>query len=363
MRAKLLLNDIHLGVMRAGGTTPKSAAAIRQYLLTSLRELMMQHIDKDIIINGDLFDTFQVSLSDLLAFYEIACEWLAASDGRLFFGRGNHDWAKDSSKLSSFDFVGQILESAYPGRVVVVTKPQMLDEGVFMIPHMPNQAMFDLELKKASEELKDTLVLLHANYDNNFAVESDHSLNVSPEQAEALISGGNRLVFGHEHQARTTKGGRVFVTGNQWPSSVADCVHNPDGLKHAHMLQKEADGGIGICAVETWSAAKSFAEVPWDDLLDGEPHDFVRVVGSVTAEQSADVIATISKFRQKSDAFVVTNAVKVEGVSDMEELAASVEDVKSFDALGYLLENLDPDQAEFVRDLLAKDRVEERKAA
>ena len=184
MRSKLIINDVHLGVNRAAGTTQQTAALLRQYLQQNLHDLMMRHTDHDIIINGDLFDAYNVAMSDVLAFYQTACEWLGAGDGVLTLGAGNHDLSKDSSRLSSFEFIGAILESQYPGRVRVIMESTDLGDGIIMIPHVANQDLFNIEIEGAIEYAENQIILFHANYDNNFTVESDHSLNVSREQAK-----------------------------------------------------------------------------------------------------------------------------------------------------------------------------------
>lgn len=360
--AKLIVNDVHLGVMRASGTTPKTAYELRAGLQAKLRELLMAHLDVDAILNGDLFDTFQVPLSDVLEAYETFSMWLEASRGILFLVEGNHDWSKDSSKLSSFAFLGRILQQAFPARVFVVSEPLQINEQLYVIPHMPNQDMFDLALKQA-EALRNHAILLHANYDNHFAVESDHSLNVSREQAERLVAGGNRLIFGHEHQARRELHDKVWITGNQWPSSVADCLHNPGDRKFAHLLNFDTEGWTPL-PVETWAAEGQYADIDWRFLSDvPATAQFVRVSGEAPAEQAADVVDLIAKFRQTSHALVITNAVKVAGSKELSDVTASVEQIKAFDVLAYLFENLDPAQVEFVRGLLARDDVQERRAA
>jgi len=119
-----------------------------------------------------------------------------------------------------------------------------------------------------------------------------------------------------------------------------------------------------LTPVQTWDAAEGFAEIPWDELASTICADgvkFIRVVGEATAEQAPDVIKAIAGYRKVSEALVITNAVKIEGVSDMEELNVSMEDVKNFDVLAYLLENLDEDQAAVVKELLGAE--DERKAA
>lgn len=352
MRAKLLLNDVHLGVIRTAGTTPATAVVIREYLLQNLREIMFEHVHYDIIVNGDLFDTFNVPMIDALEFYYLACEWLKVPGnlGRLVLGRGNHDWSKDSAKLSSFDFVSRILVAQF-NRVQVVTEPTFIDEGIYMIPHLANQDIFNLALDNVPTEAK--MVLLHANWANEFRGQRDHSLSVPEETARKLVDAGKVLVFGHEHQAKRYMEDRVIITGNQWPSSVADCLDNPENLKHAHVI----DSDLSITKINTWSGWVEYADVAWDAL--GETAivpgvKFVRISGQATSEQAGEVVKAIAAYRKTSDAFVVTNAVKVDGVTDMEALPQSMEEIKGFDVLGYLYENLEEPQVAAVKALLAE---------
>lgn len=112
-----------------------------------------------------------------------------------------------------------------------------------------------------------------------------------------------------------------------------------------------------ITPIQTWSAAEDFAEVDWQDLanFDG-PQRFIRIVGKASAAEAAEMISTISKFRQKSDAFVVTNAVSVEGMAAMDDLPATMESMKAFDVLAYLHEQLEPEQSAVVAKLLAEEQ-------
>lgn len=114
--------------------------------------------------------------------------------------------------------------------------------------------------------------------------------------------------------------------------------------------------------VQTWSAAESYAEVEWSDLgtcaLE-KTVQFIRVTGTATAEQAPDVIKAISNLRKVSDAFVLTNAVKIDGVSDMAELQVSMEEVKSFDVLAYLLDQLEEKQVAVVKELLEGEQIRE----
>ena len=349
MKPVLLTNDWHLGVQRSGGTTPQSAAALRQYLLESFRNLIMAHTDKGLCVNGDLFDQLNIPLSDLLSTYQILAGWLEASSETLVLGMGNHDAAKNSANLSSFSLLGQILNSQYPSRVKVVAEPQEVFHGVVMVPHLANQDIFNMALEELTCE--NSVVLLHANWANDFAANADHSLNVIQSQAKRLIERGNTLVFGHEHVAKRAFAGNLIVTGNQFPSSVSDCTGND--TKYAHVIQTGEDGLLDVVPFPTWAAEGDYCDTSWE-LLNDAPADarFIRVSGNATAAQAGDAIAAISKFRQKSSAFVVTNAVKIEGSAELSELPQSMETAKTFDVLAYLYENLDPEEAAVVQQLL-----------
>lgn len=363
-RKRLLLNDVHLGVQRSGGTTPTSAARLKGWLLQQLRDVMFEHLDKDIIFNGDIFDAFAVSMQDVLEFYFLCDLWLNRSEGgSITLGRGNHDIAKDSTKLSAFDFVGELLSRHWGNQVLTVTEPVMVAPGIFMIPHMPNQDLFNLAMERIPDEAK--MVLVHANFDNRFAVERDHSLNVSREQAWKIITAADgptepvrRLIFGHEHQGKRDFAGRLHVTGNQWPTSVADCMGNPDGMKCAHIIHSPDSE---LEPITTWVSRDSFNVVQWQDLStlpDNAPSNFVRVTGRATAAESPEVIKAIAQFRQRSEAFVITNSVVVEGMKDITALTETAEEIKAFDVLKFLFEQLDPEQSTAVKALVDEHGIE-----
>lgn len=347
MRPVLILNDVHLGVQRSAGTTPKTAAALKSYLLENLRTVMFAHLDKNIIINGDIFDQFNVPLNDVFDFSMLCRDWLKHSydSVQLILSEGNHDLSKNSANMCSLSFAAKMLNS---DRVELIEEAtQLPSHRIYIIPHVANQDMFDLELEKAAE-LNGYLVLVHANYDNNFAAQSDHSLNVSAEQAKAIVHAGNTLLFGHEHQAKHPQP-EVWVAGNQFPSSVADCLGN--NSKHAFIFYPETRE---LIKDTTWEAEGSFAELEWNTLDQAGDFEFVRVVGDCPTEQAADMLAAISKYRQRSSAYVVTNAVSVAGVVAMSDLPSNLETVKGFDVLGFLFENLEPEQVKVVKSLMEK---------
>lgn len=345
----LIVNDVHLGVQRTAGTTPKTSALIRNYLQESLYDLLMSHIHVNaLVVNGDLFDGYDVAMTEILTAYHTLCAFLESSGAQLRLIPGNHDLSKSSERISAFEFLAKVLVAQYPGRVFYDNEPgHIIGAGYYSVPHLANQDLFNAALGKLLDE-ENLVVFLHANFDNNFAVESDHSLNVSRDQAKALVARGHTLYFGHEHQAREELDGNVFVAGNQWPSSVADCLNNQK--KFAYIIE---DGEI--TPVETWDSRTDFAQVDWQDLSGHvEGPRFIRVTGTATSEQAAEVVEAISKFRQKSNAFVITNATKVEGAAEMEDLPTSIELAKEFDVLEFLFQNLEEEQVTVVKALLEK---------
>lgn len=359
----LILNDVHIGAVRTAGTTLQSRLDIQNYLQSSLATILMDHQDKDLIINGDLFDAFDVDMGQLLTCYLTFDTWLRSSQQKLHLVLGNHDIAKNSLKTSSFAFLCKLLKNAYPSQVIIHDDGlSKIDHNVYVIPHCVNQDLFELELAEAMLLEEPSHILFHANVDNNFAVEADHSLNVSEDWLRKLTKKGHTLLFAHEHQARTLMAGQVVVLGNQWPTSVADCLAHgdaqKDGKKYAHILYTEMDQASGkdvilIDKVQTWQAEGDYTEMNWRDLQPTD-HRFIRISGEAKSDESADVISTIARFRQTSQALVITNAVKVDGIAGidgMKDMAA--ENLRAVNVLEALLEELTEPERVVVKELLA----------
>ena len=352
----MLISDVHLGAKRQGGTTPQSQQALKNYLQEQFGEFLATHQDNDLIIAGDLFDNFEVDTRTVLDCYFAISEWMESPGRNLVVIAGNHDYSPKGDKMSSFHFLAKLLDDRYQsprfgGRFLLIDQGLAeIGDSVWAIPHMPNQDLFQLELDKALATDFMTVLILHANYDNKFALKSDHSLNVSREMAQKFADREVTLVFAHEHRAKTDLSGRVVILGNQWPSSIADCLGSDE--KFAHVLyEREMD------RLRTWSrtGASGYAEIDWSTLDPsiecGEM--FIRVTGTALAEEAEAVVEAIAAYRAKSNAFVVGNAVKVDGLATLDSLeAASAETIKSFDVLGALLEGMTERESQVLRSLL-----------
>lgn len=336
-----VINDTHIGAIRSGGTNPASAFALRTYILERFNALLAMCSDGDLLINGDLFDTFAIPYIDLLAAFDAIVEWLATGSGRLHLAAGNHDLSKTTSTMSSFQFLARLL-AKHP-RVSVYEEPSRLHgfEDFSIIPHLANQDLFDLALARVPKGTK--YLFLHCNFDNKFAQQQDHSLNLSAEQARALSV--ERIVLGHEHQRSMHLTGKVMVPGNQIPSSVADCLGNREKFMTViHDTKMEF--------LPVWEASGSFVRADWHELAK-VPADaqFVRVEGEAGASEAPAVVALIAKMRQTHKAFVITNAVEIEGrKGEVEKM--SLEKAQSFDVLDALMKRLKPEWQVKVKKLL-----------
>ena len=339
MQNLTVLHDVHAGAQRSAGATPLTAWQLRQYINQEFTALV-EACDGSLLILGDLFDTGHVPMADLLAVWETLAKYCHGG-GQLYLVCGNHDLEKTLTTLSSFQFLCKLLQAQnFPRQVAVIDQPTALPEwDAYVVPHLANSDLFEMAL---AEVPKCTYLLTHANYDNKFAVESDHSLNLSLEQAMKLPV--KHIIFAHEHQQKTALGGKVQIVGNQIPSSISDCLGN-DSKRFAVIT------ATGLEYQTCWQAQGNYAEQDWRSLSD-DGCKFIRVVGEASAEEAADVVTAISKFRNKSKALVITNAVKVEGAADGEQIQLTMEEVKSFNVLEALLECLDEREQGVVKNLL-----------
>lgn len=349
----LITSDWHLGVRRSAGTTPESSKALQARLLAEFDQLLTRHTDKDVLIAGDLFDNFTVDTHIVLETFYILSDHLLNSKGTLFLQAGNHDWAPRAAQVSSFHLLAGILQTQWGDRVVVADQGfQILKSGLAVISHVPNQDLLNIEVEKALV-FKNHWIVCHANYDNHFAVASDHSLNLDQAQIGKLTE-HNRLLMAHEHQHRTMQGGNAICMGNPYPSSVSDCMAKgagqTDGLKYAWILD---DSGV-LDKEVTWNALESYQRIDWRDLDEAGDAQFIRVSGDATAAEASQVIDAIAKLRGKSAAYVISNAVRIDGQEGAEDAAEEIfQGLKGFNVMGALLDELNAEERKVVEEVMA----------
>lgn len=341
----IILNDIHIGVERQAGTTPDSAHNLRMWALKQFAELMEQAraLGDDICILGDLFDRKNVALEDLYMTWEIIHECMEESSNRLYLVAGNHDLHTDSSQFSSFDMLCKLVEHTSRRVHVVRGAGQAMSlsgrQGFYVIPHVPTQEMFAAEFAKVPEC---DWLLVHANYNNFFARQSDGSLNVSEEMAMGCKA--TRIFFAHEHDHRVELGGKVFIGGNQFPTSVNDCLRKED--KAFHKLD-----GLDVTRHISWQAS-NYREMKWNDPYPTKDYQFIRVKGEAHPDEALQAQNAYTYMREHYKSFVVGNAIKYATDADTGNLdLSSIENLEKFDIMKVLKKYMPEDEMAILENL------------
>jgi hypothetical protein len=364
MKPLKILNDAHIGVKRAAGTTPASALSLRMYLTEAFQRLLPDP-GTDLLILGDLFDAFAVDNIDFWEIYSPLMRWLEHGDS-LILVQGNHDMGHRPGACSSFKLLARMLQHAYSLQVRDLTCGlSEVMEGIFVIPHLPNQEIFDKELERAIRNAECGIrnpgteyLLTHCNMmPPECQTRSDQSLSIGKEMAERLAK-HYVLINAHEHQHRFYDVGRgIHCLGNQFPSSIADCLSDDhrqkDGVKYSHTI--EADRSLSKSV--TWDATGSFSQVDWDDpQAIPSTLEFIRVGGEATAAEAPQVLDQIFQLRKEHRAYVIANAVRIEGWEWAEDAALNVlGNMESFDPLNALLAELDPAERKVIEEVMTDD--------
>lgn len=346
----IVINDVHIGFRRTGGTTPESQEALRSYLFSEFATFLNMAKGQELAIVGDLFDDFEIAPRDWLQTYGLLSDFLD-NGGVLILVAGNHDWAPRANRVSCFEMLAKVLQSQF-ANVVLVGIDQVYKHGqTTFVAHCSNQDIFEAKLKEVWEECKaGDRIFLHANFDNNFAAQSDHSLNVSRELAKSFISHGATLIFAHEHQHRTSFAEEVLVLGNQWPTSIIDCLGNDE--KWGYDFQ----GSVSKISTWTRNGSYGYREFDWREIPPTLPEGFVRITGKASSGEASEVIDVIAKLRRSAlpTTFVIGNAVKVEGLIEVEQLPDQFEAAKRFDVMEFISQHMDAAEMKAINELLEK---------
>lgn len=351
----IILNDLHLGCVRRGGVTPSSQEDLRTYIFEQFNALLEKANGHDLVILGDIFDDFEVSPRDWLQAYLMLEAWCRRNwQNNCIIVAGNHDISAKGNKVSSFETLTSVLVLQHTNVCVVgIDDVHLYNGNTWIVAHHRNQDVFDLHLNKVLEGVQPgDFVLLHANYHNKWAEQADHSLNVSEDAALKFTEKGVNLVFAHEHQSRTeiphgthAHGGTVVCLGCQIPTSISDCLGNRS--KYFWTL-----GHGSLTKTECWVAEGSYAELDWRNL--DQDAQFIRIVGDATNAEAAQAIDAIHKFRQRSQAFVVTNAVKIDGIAEMGDLPETFSAAAKFDVMEFVYKQLDEAESEVIRGIVGE---------
>ena len=351
----IILNDLHLGCVRRGGVTPSSQEALRTYIFEQFNALLEKANGHDLCLLGDIFDGYEIAPRDWLQAYLMLEAWCRKNkEHKCILVAGNHDVSSKGDRVSSFETLTSVLVLQHSNVCVVgIDDTHFYNGNTWIVAHHRNQDVFDLHLNKVLEGAQPgDFVLLHANYHNKWAEQADHSLNVSEDAALKFTEKGVNLVFAHEHCFRQeiphgtpAHGGTVVCLGNQIVTSISDALGNRS--KYYWTLEHGS-----LTKTECWVAEGSYAELDWRNL--DQDAQFIRIVGDATNAEAAQVIDAIHKFRQRSQAFVVTNAVKIDGIAEMGDLPETFSAAAKFDVMEFVYKQLDEAEAGVIRGIVGE---------
>ena len=166
----IIINDIHLGTQRQAGTTPATQVALKQYLQDEFRMLVERAAGQLLVINGDLFDGFSVDPGEVIKAYDVLAAHVSFG-GQLALGAGNHDETAKGDKTSSFHLLAHIMAQFGEGVQVIDHKSGFTEvaTGVWAIPHMLNQDLFDIEID-TSQRMHTGKVFFHPPQADKFGI-------------------------------------------------------------------------------------------------------------------------------------------------------------------------------------------------
>jgi DNA repair exonuclease SbcCD nuclease subunit len=292
----LIINDLHLGVKRQGGTTKDSRLALETWMLNNFTKLLQIPHDR-LVILGDLFDSRNVEEHVMATVTQ-----QLRDEADCVIVAGNHDLGGVfDHTISSAELVAKLSNAEW------VAEPLQVD-NFYIIPHLYNQADFD---KAVSECPKDTNLLLHCNVDSPFT-HGDHSLNLSMQQIVGLGKRGVDVIVGHEHSHRIYSE-NLIVIGNQFPSSIADLSHIE---KKFYMIADDS----GVYAEEfdysaTFSRVHTEGTVTIEELKE-VPGEFIEILGECEPLEYPAIVKAVAEFRKTSSAFIIKNSVKIRESED-----------------------------------------------
>ena len=333
----IIINDLHADVQRSAGTTPQSVLALNQWIMEWLQTILSERPGEDLLINGDLFDKFDVSNQALFQMYTTLLHH-AMTGAKIILVRGNHDYAKDSAKMPSIELLYNLLDKMCDVTYIEKEEKELLD-GVWVLPHLKNQDDFSAGLKRMLS-IAPKVLFLHCNYDNGFSIESDHSLNLSRDMIKKFKALGTTLVLGHEHH-KSSPEKNVIILGNQVPTSIYDCIGGKSKYYHTLVYPTwetmDPDKSFNQVLIEehvSWTSEGGYLEIDCEqDLTDIPVCQFIRVKGQVAPEDFPKVNRKITDLRKSHDAFVISSALSITSAIADDQIGDSIEQFKKFNIL------------------------------
>jgi len=178
---------------------------------------------KEVIIMGDLFDSFTVDNEVLIRVYELMLQAAFNHEGNVHYSvlMGNHDGSRNLDEISSFEILERMLLHI-PNVSFIRKKKEVIlsdNEKILLCPYD-----FFIPTAEGFANFKGSYVAVLGHWDV-ITVENKH--NAIP--VEELSKGTKLIITGHDHTRRTIPHGdvTVMVTGSMQPYSHGE---DPTGI-------------------------------------------------------------------------------------------------------------------------------------
>lgn len=303
----VIMSDPHLGTNRGANTTVASRQHLKQALFKQLDNHLSTYNGPEVtkIIAGDLFDKDTNDEAAILQGLQVMrkCDVILA---------GNHDLPNRANKVSTVQLLDEL--SGCDGTVVIPPVGGVrIEQGsakcgtnITLIPHHATQQLFDEAIQAAINNPIGGLVITHCNFDSDRATHDDASLNITREQAQALLDAGYEYILnGHEHNHSSHLGGRFVNLGNTHPTSMGDISDKylwvyTHGKLEKHLIWGK---GIGYNLIEL-----SGEPAEWPQPISNS-ETFVDLVGTIAPEHGPELAEYVTRWFDCESRLMVRNRV------------------------------------------------------
>ncbi len=286
-----IFSDPHIGVNRQANTSTASRKKIAERA-AEVPKRLLQKGEAGICL-GDMFDKYRADPGSMLSALSIL-------DDCYLCLAGNHDTINDVDSVGSLAFLAHVAKgSVVTGNLGgVISAPyntaytRVLTQDrttIYSIPHVTTQALFEQSLEQAYEKgqadsSKYKLLLLHCNYDYPEERLTSAELNLTKEDAEALIEDcGFTVLIGHMHTPASHFGGKLQIVGSTTNTGFADLsdkrslIYDTEtGVLESETHWKMADHTVSLDA--TALTLDDFESVP-------NQAEFITLTGEVKPDE------------------------------------------------------------------------------
>lgn len=311
----VVINDPHIGIVRSGHTSRRSAVAYKDAVFNqalSLANLYRNQRGYDVVCGGDVFDKKynpERVIEQGTRFLEL-CDYVIA---------GNHDVVNNTEGFSSLtlcDAQMRLLKHSPVDFYPTVRTFEGHNLQILGIPHCLSQSDFEENIREwvprfVKGNSARLMLLLHCNWDMPEAWSgSDTALNLSQDLAVWCKQQGiHTILLGHEHRARYPMQGFVQIPGSVFPTAF-------DNMDDKFVWTWHVNGDEqGFITEKVWDRSLHYAEITANEIPPEFPEgiQFVKIIGSLPAGGTLPMMQALEKAWDASTGLL---AVKIDAVSE-----------------------------------------------